>query len=137
MVSGRVEPSVPGQRLQLLRDRAWLVSDAAVTAALNDHPVLPVRDMVLQRSARLVAFVLGIIASPSDDTASIALLDIPVDVDALGTRLAMPRREVEDAMRALWVSGVLVASGSGRAVRFARHVVPPWGWPCMCGGRCC
>lgn len=130
-----MEPGVPGQRLQLLRDRAWLVSDAAVIAALEGHPVLPVRDIVLRRGARLVAFVLGIMASPSDDASSIALLDIPVDAEALSTRLAMPRREVEEVLRALWVSGVLVPSTSGSAVRFARDIVPPSGlavhvrWP--------
>jgi hypothetical protein len=124
-----------GQRLQLLRDRAWIASDGAVDAALVGHPILPVRDIALRRSARLLAFVLGLIASPSDETLSIATLAIPVDVDALGARLAMPQRELEDALRALLTAGVLTLSSSGQGVRFSPDVVPPSGlamhvrWP--------
>ena len=52
------------------------------------HPVLPVRDVALQRGARAVAFALGLLALPDAGTSSIAAVDVTLDADALAERIA-------------------------------------------------
>ena len=111
----------------VVRDRAWLVSDALVVSRLSAHPVLPVRDLALQRGARAVAFALGLLALPDAGPASIAAVDVVLDAEQLGERIALPPSAIGEAFRALWVADVL------------RHGSAPGMAPGVAAGpaRCC
>ena len=114
-------PAGPG----IVRDRPWLVSDALLATRLATHPVLPTRDVALQRNARAVAFALGLLALPAAGAGSIADVDLALDSAALGERLALAPAAIEEAFRVLWVAG---AVGHGRApgmARLAAELVPP------------
>jgi hypothetical protein len=108
----------------VVRDRAWLVSDALVASRLGAHPVLPVRDVALQRGARAVAFALGLLALPDAGPASIAAVDLVLDAEQLGDRIALPPSAIAEAFRALWVADVLRHGSAPGAARFADDVVP-------------
>jgi hypothetical protein len=108
----------------VVRDRAWLVSDALVVSRLTAHPVLPVRDVALQRGARAVAFALGLLALPDAGPASIAAVDVVLDADQLGERIALPPSAIGEAFRALWVADVLRHGSAPGMARFADDLVP-------------
>lgn len=114
---------MPGS-VTVVRDRPWLVSDALVTSRLASHPVLPVRDVTLQRGARAVAFALGLLALPDAGTDSIAAVDLVLDADALAERLAMAPSAIGEAFRALWVGDVLRHGTTAGTARFADDLVP-------------
>ena len=115
----------PSAAPQIVRDRPWLVSDALVASRLSGHPVLPVRDATLRRNARVVAFALNLLALPDAGTGSIAAVELPVDLDALTTRIALPSTAIEDALRALWVADVLRAGSVVGTTRFADDLLSP------------
>lgn len=108
----------------VVRDRAWLVSDALVVSRLSAHPVLPVRDLALQRGARAVAFALGLLALPDAGPASIAAVDLALDAEQLGERIALPPSAIGEAFRALWVADVLRHGSAPGMARFADDLVP-------------
>ncbi len=108
----------------VVRDRAWLVSDALVVSRLSAHPVLPVRDVTLQRGARAVAFALGLLALPDAGPASIAAVDLVLDPEQLGERIALPPSAIAEAFRALWVADVLRHGSTPGMARFADDLVP-------------
>jgi hypothetical protein len=108
----------------VVRDRAWLVSDALVASRLASHAVLPVRDVALQRGARAVAFALGLLALPDAGTASIASVDLLLDPDQLCDRIALPPSAIGEAFRALWVADVLRHGSTPGMARFADDLVP-------------
>ena len=115
----------PASTPQVVRDRPWLVSDALVASRLAGHPVLPVRDATLRRNARVVAFALNLLALPDAGTGSLAVVDLPLDVDALATRIALPAAGIEEALRALWVADVLRAGSDAGTTRFADDLLSP------------
>lgn len=117
-----VRPS-PGS-VTVVRDRPWLVSDALVASRLASHPVLPLRDVALQRGARAVAFALGLLALPDAGTSSIAAVDVVLDADALAERIAMAPSAIGEAFRALWVGDVLRHGTAPGTARFAEELVP-------------
>jgi hypothetical protein len=86
--------------------------------------VLPVRDLALQRSARAVAFTLGLLALPDAGPASVASVELTLDAEALAARVALPATAIEDAFRALWVADVLRHGEAPGHARFADDVVP-------------
>jgi hypothetical protein len=108
----------------VVRDRAWLVSDALVVSRLTAHPVLPVRDVALQRGARAVAFALGLLALPDAGPASIAAVDLVLDAEQLGERIALPPSAIGEAFRALWVADVLRHGSAPGMARFTDDLVP-------------
>jgi hypothetical protein len=108
----------------VVRDRAWLVSDALVVSRLTAHPVLPVRDVALQRGARAVAFALGLLALPDAGPASIAAVDVVLDAEQLGERIALPPSAIAEAFRALWVADVLRHGSAPGMARFTEELVP-------------
>ena len=108
----------------VVRDRAWLVSDALVVSRLSSHAVLPVRDVALQRAARAVAFALGLLALPDAGPASIAAVDLMLDAEQLGERIALPPSAIGEAFRALWVADVLRHGSAPGMARFADDLVP-------------
>jgi hypothetical protein len=108
----------------VVRDRAWLVSDALVVSRLSTHAVLPVRDVALQRGARAVAFALGLLALPDAGPASIAAVDLVLDAEQLGERIALPPSAIGEAFRALWVADVLRHGSAPGMARFADDLVP-------------
>lgn len=108
----------------VVRDRPWLVSDALVASRLASHPVLPVRDVALQRGARAVAFALGLLALPDAGTDSIAAVDVALDAERLAERLAMAPSAIGEAFRALWVGDVLRHGSASGTARFAEDLVP-------------
>jgi hypothetical protein len=108
----------------VVRDRAWLVSDGLVMSRLTAHPVLPVRDVALQRGARAVAFALGLLALPDAGPASIAAVDLVLDAEQLGERIALPPSAIAEAFRALWVADVLRHGSAPGMARFADDLVP-------------
>ncbi len=108
----------------VVRDRAWLVSDALVASRLASHAVLPVRDVALQRGARAVAFALGLLALPDAGPASIAAVDLALDAEQLGERIALPPSAIGEAFRALWVADVLQHGSAPGMARFADALVP-------------
>ena len=108
----------------VVRDRPWLVSDALVAERLRAHPVLPLRDVALQRGARAVAFALGLLALPDAGPASIAAVDLVLDAERLAGRVAMAPSAIEEAFRALWVADVLEHGASPGTARFAESLVP-------------
>ncbi|HEY0778172.1 MAG TPA: hypothetical protein VGD56_09420 [Gemmatirosa sp.] len=110
---------------QVVRERPWLVADALVAARLAGHPVLPVRDPTLRRNARVVAFALNLLALPDAGTGSLAAVDLPLDVDALAGRIALPAAAIEEALRALWVADVLRAGEDAGTTRFAADLLSP------------
>ena len=110
---------------QVVRERPWLVSDALVTARLTGHPVLPVRDATLRRNARVVAFALNLLALPNAGTGSLAAVDVPLHIDDLATRIALPAAGIEEALRALWVGEVLHVGSDTGTVRFADDLLSP------------
>ena len=110
---------------QVVRDRPWLVSDALVASRLSGHPVLPVRDATLRRNARVVAFALNLLALPDAGTGSIAAVELPVDLDALTARIALPSAAIEEALRALWVADVLRAGSVAGTTRFVDELLSP------------
>ncbi|GJG85435.1 hypothetical protein tb265_06160 [Gemmatimonadetes bacterium T265] len=116
---------LPAGAPQVVRERPWLVSDALVASRLAGHPVLPVRDVTLRRNARVVAFALNLLALPDAGTGSLAAVDLPLDVDALTSRIALPAAAVEEALRALWVADVLRAGGEAGTTRFADDLLSP------------
>lgn len=118
----------PSGAPQVVRERPWLVSDALVSSRLTGHPVLPVRDATLRRNARVVAFALNLLALPdagAGAVASLAAVDVTVDVDALGARLALPAAAIEEALRALWVAEVLRVGSDAGTARFAEDLLAP------------
>jgi len=121
----RVVGGTPSSAPQVVRDRPWLVSDALVASRLAGHPVLPVRDATLRRNARVVAFALNLLALPDAGTGSLAAVDLPLDVDALATRIALPTGAIEEALRALWVADVLRAGSDAGTTRFAADLLSP------------
>ncbi len=121
----RVVGGDPARAPQVVRDRPWLVSDALVASRLAGHPVLPVRDATLRRNARVVAFALNLLALPDAGTGSLAAVDLPLDVDALATRIALPTAAIEEALRALWVADVLRAGRDVGTTRFADDLLSP------------
>lgn len=130
--SGRPSGSAPGaapERAagapQVVRDRPWLVADALVASRLAGHPVLPVRDATLRRNARIVAFALNLLALPDAGTGSLSAVDLPLDIDALATRIALPTAGIEEALRALWVADVLRAGSDVGTTRFADDLLSP------------
>ncbi len=110
---------------QVVRERPWLVSDALVASRLAGHPVLPVRDATLRRNARVVAFALNLLALPDAGGGSLAAVDLPLDVDALTTRIALPAAAIEEALRALWVADVLRAGSDAGTTRFSDELLAP------------
>jgi len=96
--SAAVVRPLPGP-VTVVRDRPWLVSDALVTSRLGAHPVLPVRDVGLQRGARAVAFALGLLALPDAGTDSIASVDVVLDAEQLAERIAMAPSAIGEAFR--------------------------------------
>lgn len=114
---------LPGP-VTVVRDRPWLVSDALVTSRLGAHPVLPVRDVSLQRGARAVAFALGLLALPDAGTDSIAAVDVVLDAEQLAERIAMAPSAIGEAFRALWVADVLRHGSAAGTARFAEELVP-------------
>lgn len=128
VVPGGLTAGAPASAPQVVRERPWLVSDALVGARLSQHPVLPVRDATLRRNARVVAFALNLLALPdvgAGAVASLAAVDVRVDVDVLGGRLALPGAAIEEALRALWVAEVLRTGEEAGTVRFAEDLVAP------------
>lgn len=132
----RTPPAGPGVRPALARERRWLVSDALVTSALRDHPVLPTTDATELRHARLIAFVLGMLALPDAGDRSIAAVTLDVAPGPLGRRLTMSQAEVMVALRALWIGGVIEgAADSTGGARFADTMLvssplgPAMRWP--------
>ena len=109
----------------VVRDRPWLVSDSLVLARLAGHPVLPTRDVGLQRNARAVAFALGLLALPAAGSGSIADVDLALDAAALGERLALGPGAIEEAFRILWVADVLRHAPTPGLARLATELVPP------------
>jgi hypothetical protein len=108
----------------VVRDRAWLVSDALVVSRLSAHPVLPVRDLSLQRGARAVAFALGLLALPDAGPASIAAVDLVLDAEQMAERIALPPSAIAEAFRALWVADVLRHGSAPGMARFTDDLVP-------------
>jgi len=108
----------------VVRDRAWLVSDALVVSRLATHAVLPVRDVALQRGARAVAFALGLLALPDAGLASIAAVDLVLDAEQLAERIALPPSAIGEAFRALWVADVLRHGSAPGMARFTDDLVP-------------
>ncbi len=123
-VSTSLDPA-PSGAPQVVRERPWLVSDALVASRLAAHPVLPVRDPTLRRNARVVAFALNLLALPDAGAGSLAAVDVPVDVDVLGGRLALPGAAIEEALRALWVAAVLRSGSDAGTARFADDLLAP------------
>lgn len=121
--SAAVVRGLPGP-VTVVRDRPWLVSDALVTSRLGAHPVLPVRDVGLQRGARAVAFALGLLALPDAGTDSIAGVDLVLDAEQLAGRIAMAPSAIGEAFRALWVADVLRHGSTAGTARFADELVP-------------
>lgn len=121
--SAAVVRGLPGP-VTVVRDRPWLVSDALVVSRLAAHPVLPVRDVGLQRGARAVAFALGLLALPDAGTDSIASVDLVLDAEQLAERIAMAPSAIGEAFRALWVADVLRHGSTAGAARFAEELVP-------------
>lgn len=117
-------PGTPATGPAVVRDRPWLVSDALVASRLAAHPVLPVRDVVLQRGARAVAFALGLLTLPDAGTRSIAAVDVVLDAERLAERVALPPSAIGEAFRALWVADVLRHGTESGTARFADDVVP-------------
>jgi hypothetical protein len=100
------------------------VSDALVVSRLSAHPVLPVRDLSLQRGARAVAFALGLLALPDAGPASIAAVDLVLDAEQMAERIALPPSAIAEAFRALWVADVLRHGSAPGMARFTDDLVP-------------